>query len=164
MKTVFDYSRAEMTAGVFVVAGVVLLGYLSLSIGGLTIVPRDRYRVTARFSDVGGLKAGAPVKVAGVTVGEVAAIKLVDYLAETTLAIDRPVVLPRDTIASIATAGLLGDAYLALSPGAADRNLGDGDRLSRTEPALNIADLIGKYAFGQSAGRPDDGKAAKEKP
>jgi phospholipid/cholesterol/gamma-HCH transport system substrate-binding protein len=159
--TVFDYSRAEMIAGAFVVAGVALLAYLSVSIGGLTIVPRERYRITARFSDVGDLKAGAPVKVAGVTVGEVVSIELVDYFGQATLAIDRKVGLPRDTIASVATAGLLGDAYLSLSPGAEDKNLAGGDRISRTEPAINLADLIGRYAFGKSGEAP--AKDEKEK-
>lgn len=149
--TLFDYTRTEMIAGAFVLAGAALLAYLSISIGGLTLGSRDRYRLSARFSDVGDLKAGAPVKLAGVTVGEVVSIALVDYVGEATLVIDRQVVLPRDTIASVATAGLLGDAYLSLSPGASEQNLADGGRISRTEPALNLADLIGRYAFKSGA-------------
>lgn len=144
----FDYTRSEIVAGGFVILGLALLGYLSISIGGLSILPQERYQLTGRFSNVGDLKMGAPVKLAGVTVGKVASIKLADYLGEAELAIDRKVVLPKDTIASIATAGLLGDAYVSLSPGASDSDLHSGDRITRTEPALNVADLLGRYAFG----------------
>jgi len=147
----FDYTKTEITAGVFVVLGLTLLAYLSISIGGLNLLPEKSYRIDARFANVGDLKMNAPVKIAGVTVGKVRLIKLADYFAEAQLAIDRKIALPKDTIASITTAGLLGDAYVSLSPGAADQNLGDGDRITRTEPALNMADLIGRYAFGGSA-------------
>jgi phospholipid/cholesterol/gamma-HCH transport system substrate-binding protein len=159
----FDYTRTEMVAGGFLLLALALVGYLSISIGGLSIAPKDRYGVTARFSNVGDLKRGAPVKVAGVTVGDVESIRLVDYVAEARLAIDRKVVLPRDTIASVATAGLLGDAYLSLSPGGSERSLGDGDRIARTEPALNLADLIGRYAFGKSNDSPSTGDARPQR-
>jgi phospholipid/cholesterol/gamma-HCH transport system substrate-binding protein len=147
----FDYTRSEIIAGAFVLTALALLGYLSISIGGFTFLPEDRYQVLARFSNVGDLKPGAPIKVAGVTIGEVEAIRLADYFGEVTLAVDHKVVLPRDTIASIATAGLLGDAYVSLSPGAAEENLGNGQRITRSEPALNLADLLGRYAFGAAS-------------
>jgi phospholipid/cholesterol/gamma-HCH transport system substrate-binding protein len=107
--------------------------------------------LSARFSNVGDLKVRAPVKVAGVTVGRVDSIRLADYYGEAVLSIERTVVLPRDTIASITTAGLLGDAYISLSPGAAEDNLAEGGRITHTEPALNVADLLGRYAFGSSS-------------
>lgn len=144
----FDYTRAEIVTGAFVLLGLVGLGYLSISIGGLRILPRDEYRVSARFSNVGDLKARAPVKVAGVTIGRIQSIRLADYYAEVQLTLPRNVMLPKDTIASIATAGLLGDAYVSLSPGGAEANLRDGDRITHTEPALNMADIIGRTAFG----------------
>src|SRR5690348_9275910 len=120
--------------------GLAVLGYLSISIGGLRLGPRDDYLVQARFSNVGDLKPRAPVKVAGVTIGRVESIRLADYYGEAELAIARKVALPKDTIASIATAGLLGDAYVSLSPGGDDANMKDGDRITHTEPALNVAD------------------------
>ncbi len=144
----FDYTKSEIVAGGFVILGLALLGYLSISIGGFKILPEQRYQISGRFSNVGDLKKGAPVKVAGVTVGKVASIKLADYFGEAELAIDQKVVLPKDTIASIATAGLLGDAYVSLSPGASDSDLHGGDRITHTEPALNVSDLLGRYAFG----------------
>jgi len=133
-----------------------VLGYLSVSIGGIALGSPKSYRLRARFSNVGDLKQRAPVKVAGVTVGSVRSVDLVDYLGQAELAVDRKVVLPRDTIASIATAGLLGESYVSLSPGASELNLGDGDRIAQTEPAVNVIDLIGKYAFGGSDRCADD--------
>lgn len=147
----FDYTKTEIAVGAFVLLGLACLGYLSISIGGLRIYPRNAYHVSARFSNVGDLKIGAPVKVAGVTVGRVEAVSLADYYGEAKLAVTRTVALPRDTIASISTAGLLGDAYIALSPGGAEENLRDGDRIAHTEAALNMADIIGRTAFGGSA-------------
>jgi len=162
---VFDYTKAEIGAGAFLLVGLAVLGYLSISIGGLRVLPRDHYVVSARFANVGDLKVRAPVKVAGVTVGKVQSIELSDYLGRAVLAIDRKVALPKDTVASITTAGLLGDAYVSLSPGASDHDLADGDRITRTEPALNLADLVGRYAFG-NAGKPDSSeeRPAKERP
>lgn len=147
----FDYTRAELVAGLFVILGLGGLGYLSTSIGGLQVLPRDAYHVTARFSNVGDLKGRAPVKIAGVTIGRVESIHLAEFVAEVELGINRGVHLPKDTIASIATAGLLGDAYVALSPGGADVDLKEGERIAQTEPALNMADLVGRAAFGASS-------------
>ena len=162
----FDYRRSEIIAGVFVLLGLALLGYLSISIGGIHLSRRHRYQIRARFANVGDLKPRAPVKIAGVTVGEVRSIRLADYFAELALAVDREVVLPSDTIASITTAGLLGEAYVALSPGAADKDLRDGDVITHTEPALNVADLLGRYAFGGASpsAAPDAGAAPESPP
>jgi phospholipid/cholesterol/gamma-HCH transport system substrate-binding protein len=148
----FDYKKAELVTGAFLLLGMAALAYLSISIGGLSVLPQHRYRVFARFSNVGDLKLRAPVKLAGVTVGKVQAVRLVDYYGEVELAVDRGLALPRDTIASIATAGLLGEAYVALSPGGAEQSLADGDRITHTEPALNVADLLSRYAFGNPGG------------
>jgi phospholipid/cholesterol/gamma-HCH transport system substrate-binding protein len=153
----FDYTKTEIIAGAFVVLGLAMLAYLSISIGGLRILPGHHYRISARFSNVGDLKLRAPVKVAGVTIGKVDAIRLTDYFGEAVLAIEQGVALPKDTIASITTAGLLGDAYVSLSPGGAEQNLRDGDRITHTEPALNMSDLIGRYAFGAANGAPAEG-------
>lgn len=142
------YTRTEMIAGLFLLAGFVSLAYLSISLGGLHMLPADTRRFTARFSNVGDLKVRAPVKIAGVTIGQVRSIRLADYYGEVEIAVDRKVAMPTDTIASIATAGLLGDSFLSLSPGADERNLPDGGRITHTEPALNVADLLARYAFG----------------
>ncbi len=143
-----DYTRTEIVAGIFVVGGLLALAYLSVSIGGFKIMPAHTYDISARFSNIGDLKVRAPIKVAGVTVGQVRAIRLANYYAEVEMAVDQTLVLPEDTIASISTAGLLGESYVSLSPGAADRNLPPAGRITHTEPAVNVVDLISKYAFG----------------
>jgi phospholipid/cholesterol/gamma-HCH transport system substrate-binding protein len=148
---VSDHTRSEVIAGGFLLAGLASVAYLSISIGGMRVLPQDHYRITARFSNVGDLKLNAPVKIAGVTVGQVKSIHLADYYGEVEMGVDRKVALPTDTIASIATAGLLGEAYLSLSPGAAEQDLPDGGRITQTEPALNVADLLARYAFGGGA-------------
>jgi phospholipid/cholesterol/gamma-HCH transport system substrate-binding protein len=161
---VFDYKKAEITAGAFLLMGLAVLAYLSVSIGGLKLLPRDDYRVLARFSNVGDLKLRAPVKIAGVTVGRVEAVRLADYFAEVELSVDRKVQLPKDTIASIATAGLLGESHVSLSPGAADANLAPGERITHTEPAINVADLLSRYAFGGGKDKAQDKNDDKERP
>ena len=161
-KTVlFDYTRAEIVAGAFVLTGLAALGYMSTSIGGLRGRPREAYHVHARFSNIGDLKMRAPVKVAGVTIGRVESIHLADYLGDVQLALNRTVRMPKDTIASIATAGLLGEAYVSLSPGGDDADLKEGDQIKQTEPALNMADLVGHAAFGNA--QPDKADKAPEK-
>jgi phospholipid/cholesterol/gamma-HCH transport system substrate-binding protein len=153
----FDYTRAEIVAGLFVLLGLALLGYMSISIGGFRFRPRNAYHVRARFSNIGDLKPHAPVKIAGVTVGRVESIRLAEFVGEVDLGLGRAVRLPKDTIASISTAGLLGDAYVSLSPGGSSADLKDGDRISQTEPALNMADLVGRAAFGTSQAPPPRG-------
>jgi phospholipid/cholesterol/gamma-HCH transport system substrate-binding protein len=141
------YGKLEISVGLFLLGGLAAVAYLSLTLGGVNW-NEERYIVSARFSSVGDLKPGDAVKLAGVPVGEVTHISLVEYTAETELSLQRSLQLPDDTIASIQTAGLLGDAYLSLSPGASERTLNPGERLARTEPAISITELIAKYAFG----------------
>jgi phospholipid/cholesterol/gamma-HCH transport system substrate-binding protein len=144
------YTKIEISVGAFVVLGAIALGYLAFTLGGLEW-SKPRYVLTARFSSVGELKLGAPVKLAGVTIGEVKAIALTNFSGEAELRIDTAVNLPDDTIASIQSAGLLGDAYVSLSPGGSERNLTAGARILRTEPAISLSELLAKYAFGSPA-------------
>ena len=141
-------TKTEILVGTFVMLGIAALGYLSISIGGLQLVAPDRYVVKARFASVGDLKQGAPIRVAGVKVGQVAGIRLKDYSAETELSIGRSIVLPKDTVASIRSEGLLGNTYVSLTPGGSLENLHDGGLVSQTEPAIDLSDLLARYAFG----------------
>lgn len=152
-----SHTKTEIAVGLFVMLGIVALGYLSISIGGLELVSPDRYVVKARFASIGNLKAGAPIRLAGVAVGEVKAVRLKDYAAETDLAIESSIELPKDTIASIRTEGLLGDVYVSLTPGASPANLREGELVAQTEPAIDIIDLLSRYAFGKR-GDPTDAK------
>ena len=141
------YRRSEIAAGLFVIAGTAALAYLSISIGGVELLQRDTVRVSARFASIGDLKVDGPVKIAGVKVGRVESIRLADYAAEVELSVQRDVPLPSDTIASIRTEGLLGESYVLLRPGGADSDLASGDRIVQTEPAVDLIDLVVKYAL-----------------
>jgi phospholipid/cholesterol/gamma-HCH transport system substrate-binding protein len=155
-----DYTRLELLVGGFVASGLAIVGYLAISLGDLELLPEDRISVVARFSSVGDLREGAPIKIAGVAVGKVGEIQLVSFVAHVELRIDREVALPADSIASIRTAGLLGESYVSLSPGGSERTLSDGDAVEQTEPAIDLTELLQKYAFGSPTG-PDK---APEKP
>jgi phospholipid/cholesterol/gamma-HCH transport system substrate-binding protein len=154
------YTKVEISVGAFILLGGFALAYLSFTLGGLELSRRRTYALTARFSSVGELKPGDPVKLAGVAVGEVERISLADFAAETELLIEADVKLPDDTIASIQSAGLLGDAYVSLSPGASDRDLPSRGRIRRTEPAISLTELLAKYAFGSKDSDDEDASAA----
>ncbi len=142
------YTPHELSVGAFVALGVAALAVLSVNIVGLSPWQAPETTLTARFSSIGSLKPGDPVKIAGVTVGSVDAVQLIDFEAEATFALDEQIKVPKDSIASIQSAGLLGDSYVSLSPGASDEDLEDGGRITRTEPAVSLTEMIAKYAFG----------------
>lgn len=152
-----EYTRNEIAVGVFVILGVASIGYLSASIGGVEFFPGPKTRVTARFAAIGDLKEGASVRLAGVRIGEVEQIRLVDYAADVDLAIDSTVDIPADTIASIRTSGLLGESFILLRPGGSERNLQTGDKVAQTEPAIDLIDLFVKYALDQGEDEEESG-------
>jgi phospholipid/cholesterol/gamma-HCH transport system substrate-binding protein len=149
----------EWAVGWFALVGGAAVAYLAVSLGGVRWFSPERTQIEAKFATVGDLKEGAAVKLAGVRVGQVDAIRLQDYAAWVQLSVDREVLLPSDTIASIRTSGLLGESYVSLSPGGAEKNLASGDRITQTEPPLDLLDLIGKYAFGSLDEGKSDSKA-----
>ena len=153
------YTKIEVSVGAFVIVGVLALIYLSFTLGGFHLNGRD-YVLSARFASVGELKPGATVKLAGVSVGEVKRISLVEFSAEVEFVLDDGLKLPDDTIASIQSAGLLGDSYVSLSPGGSEHPLASGARITRTEAAVSLSELVSKYAFGSPLAEPDrkDGK------
>ena len=157
-----EYTPTEFAVGIFVLVGLLALAYLSVSIGGLELGVQ-RIPVMARFASVGDLKEGAAVKIAGVKVGKVDSVRLENYAAEVQLAVDAELAIPSDTIASIRTEGLLGESYVLLRPGGAETDLEAGDRIPQTEPALDLIDLLVKYALSGGEGD-SEGDAAAEDP
>jgi len=157
-----NHSRLEISVGAFVAAGLAIVAYLAISLGNVRLLSGHRTTIAARFSSIGDLRNAAPVRIAGVNVGQVGKIQLADYVARIELLIDSGVKIPSDTIASIRTAGLLGEAFVSLSPGGSDRILSDGDAIVQTEPALDITQLLQKYAFGSTTEPPpgtDEGRS-----
>ena len=138
----------ELIVGVFVVAGILCLGYLSITVAKVDIWGIRGYEVYAIFSDIGGLKSGAMVVIAGVDVGRVKSIKLDDYEARVALQIDPGLQIHEDAIVSVKTSGLIGEKYVQISVGSADAIIKPGGRIRQTEAAVDIEALISKYAFG----------------
>ena len=142
----------EFSVGLFVLAGLLCLGYLTVKLGKMEVFSSAGYQVTANFSSVAGLRPGARVEIAGVAVGKVADISLLEkqdrYYAKVTLRIDDGISLSEDAIASIKTSGLIGDKYVNLSLGGSSSLVPPGGEIVETESALDIEALIGKFAFG----------------
>ncbi|MFO7496292.1 MAG: outer membrane lipid asymmetry maintenance protein MlaD [Desulfobacterales bacterium] len=144
-------ASVETAVGIFVLIGILCVGYLTIKLGKLELLADNFYVLNARFQSVSGLKKGAQVEIAGVPVGKVDTITLDNQgqVAVVKLKIENGVVLTDDVIASVKTAGLIGDKYIKLSPGGSDIVLKAGDTIIETESALDIEELISKYAFGK---------------
>lgn len=141
-------SRVEVVVGVFVLIGILALGYLAIQLGKLEVLGNTGYVVVADFASVAGLKTGDPVEIAGVKVGRVEGIRLEGDRARLTLRIDNGIPLQEDAIASVRARGLIGDKYVMISPGASDRLLRNGDRIRETESPPDVADLIARIVGG----------------
>ena len=139
----------EIWVGIFVAAGVAALFMLAMQVSNLSKMSSgDTYRVTARFDNIGGLSVRAPVKASGVLVGRVTDISYDDenHVAVATLSIEKRFSsFSKDTSASIYTAGLLGEQYVGLTPGAEDETLVDGDAIMFTDAAIVLEKLIGQF-------------------
>lgn len=147
----------EIAVGMFVALGLGALFVLAMQVSNLSnLGGDDGYEIRAGFDNIGGLKVRSPVTVSGVRVGRVAAIEYnpETYQAEVTLRIDpRFTGFPLDTSASIFTSGLLGEQYVALDPGGDLEYLRHGDRITLTQSALVLEQLIGKFLFSQAEGQ-----------
>ena len=141
--------RTELGVGLFMIAGLVALAYLSVNLGRVDILGQRGYVVYADFPSVGGLKSGAAVEIAGVSVGRVQSIGLKDYQARVTLRIDSDVKLQTDAIVSIKTKGLIGEKFVLISPGGSEKIVPAGGRLTEVEAPVDLEELISKYVFGK---------------
>ena len=136
----------DLVVGLFVLAGLGAIGYLSIQEGGLSYKGPRGFILYASFDEIGGLKARAPVSISGVKVGQVTGVQLDDLLrARVRLDLDPNIELPIDSSAAIRTAGLLGDQFVAVEPGGEDELLKAGEEFDFTENALSIERLIGKF-------------------
>ncbi|ALA57159.1 outer membrane lipid asymmetry maintenance protein MlaD [Nitrospira moscoviensis] len=144
-----EKTKLELAVGVFVLVGVVCLGYLSIKLGKLEVIGGNLYEVDAQFNTASGLKPGATVEIAGVEVGRVKSITLKDDRAMVRLAVDNGTRLYTDTIASIKTRGIIGEKFLALSPGGGGDPLKPGDMIRDTESGLDLEELVSQYVHGK---------------
>lgn len=154
----------ELLVGVFLVAAFGALMFLALQVSGLTQeMSKPSYRVYALFQNVGGLTVRAKVTMAGVTIGRVEAIALdpKTQMGRVEMSIEQPYnQISTDTVAAINTAGLLGEKYIGLTPGADDTYLKDGSRIEQTQSALVLEDLIGKFLFNKTSETPKQPSAS----
>ena len=149
-----DRTTLDLWVGLFVALGVAALFGLAMKVGNLTSSQIGAtYTVTAAFENIGGLKARAPVKSAGVLVGRVDSIRFDDktYEAVVTLGIDNNYKFPKDTFANIYTSGLLGEQYIGLDAGGDPAMLQSGDKISHTQDAVVLEKLISQFLYSKAS-------------
>lgn len=144
-----EKTKLELVVGAFVLVGIVCLGYLSIKLGKLEVIGGDLYEVDAQFTTASGLKPGSTVEIAGVEVGRVKSIVLKEDRAMVRLAVQNETKLFTDTIASIKTRGIIGEKFLALSPGGGGDPLKPGDMIRDTESGLDLEELVSQYVHGK---------------
>jgi phospholipid/cholesterol/gamma-HCH transport system substrate-binding protein len=144
-----DRARVHIAVGIFVILGLVALGYLSIQLGQVSFLGSRGYAVTVDFPSVGGLKAGSAVEIAGVEIGRVESIGLADYQARVTLRVRSGIKLQEDAIASIKTKGLIGEKYIRISPGGSDKIIQPNGRIREVEAPVDFEELLSKYIFGK---------------
>lgn len=139
----------ELTVGLFIIAGIICLGYLSIKLGKMEIVGERGYEIYGVFSNVGGLKNGSSVEIAGVKVGRVKSITLYNYQARVVLNLPKNVKLQEDAIVSIKTKGLIGEQYIEITPGGSEKIINPGGQIRETQSAVDLEELISKFVFGK---------------
>ncbi len=150
-----ERTKLDLWVGMFVVAGIAALVMLALKVGNLsTYNVSETYQVQAYFTNIGGLKPKASIRSAGVLVGRVTDISLDTdrYEAKVSMSLDKRYQFPKDTFANILTSGLLGEQYIGLSPGGDSEMLKTGDQIKKTQSAMVLEDLIGKFIYSKADG------------
>src|SRR5690349_15371107 len=156
-----ERSKNDVWVGLFVLVGAVAILFLALqSANLLSLSLQPTYHVVAKFDNIGGLKRQAAVKSAGVVVGRVESITFDDksYQARVTLALENRYAFPKDSSLKILTSGLLGEQYIGVEAGADTNNLVEGDRITRTQSAAVLEDLINQFIYSKAADGKDGAK------
>jgi phospholipid/cholesterol/gamma-HCH transport system substrate-binding protein len=156
--------KIETIVGIFVVIGLLCIGYMTLTLGEVSFLGDDSYPLYARFASVAGLKAGSPVEILGLEVGRVENLSMDQdrQMAVAEIKIKKGIRIYDDAIASVKTAGLIGDKYIQIDPGGSGTALKPGGTITETSAPLDIEDLIGKYAFGDVGKNKKDEKKDAE--
>ena len=139
----------ELCVGLFMILGILCLGYLSIKLGKLEVLGSRGYEVEAVFSNGGGIKSGSTVVIAGVEIGRVKKVSLDDYQALVVMDLPRHVKIQEDAIASIKTRGLIGDKFIEITPGGSEEMIGPGGKIRDTQSAIDFEELISNYVFGK---------------
>lgn len=139
----------EFIVGIFIIAGIISLAFISTKYAKMEVVGDTGYQLIAIFPNIGGLKKGAQVEIAGVQIGRVKDITLDNYKARVIMTIQKTVQIPDDAIARIKTKGLLGEKYVDIMPGGSDIMLEQNQMIRDTQPPVDIEELISKFVFGK---------------
>lgn len=159
-------SKIDVWVGLFVLLGAGAILFLALKAGNLLSLSfAPTYTVVARFDNIGGLKAQAAVKSAGVVIGRVRSITFdpKTFQAQVEISLNKDTAFPKDTSAKILTAGLLGEQYVGLEPGYETSNLAQGDVIKQTQSAMVLESLISQFLYNKAAdGNTDAASGAKK--
>ena len=144
-------SRVEIVVGLFLIVGFLALGWLAIQLGEVPwLTGAKNYTLNAEFNNISGVKAGADVQIAGVTVGKVRQLSLTnDNQAVVKMQLDRQVSVPVDSIASVKSQGIIGDKFIQIALGGDEKVYKPGETIVDTESAVDLESLISKFAFGQ---------------
>lgn len=144
-------TRMEIFVGFFLLIGFLALGWLALQLGEVSWLSGSKtYMLNAEFNNVSGVKSGADVQIAGVTVGKVRQLRLNDeHQALVGMQINREVAIPVDSIASVKSQGIIGDKFIQITLGGDEKLYKPGGTIVDTESAVDLESLISKFAFGQ---------------
>lgn len=144
-------SRMEIFVGIFLLIGFVALSWLALQLGEIPWLTGSKtYQLAAEFNNISGVKVGADVQVAGVVVGKVRQLQLNDeHQAMVIMQLDKQLVVPVDSIASVKSQGIIGDKYIQITLGGDENVYKPGGTIVDTESSVDLESLISKFAFGQ---------------
>jgi phospholipid/cholesterol/gamma-HCH transport system substrate-binding protein len=141
----------ETAVGIFVVVGLLCIGYMAVKLGNLGLFGDNSYPIIARFTSVSGLRDGSAVQMLGIEIGRVEKLTMDQekQVAVVEFRIKKGIKIYDDAMASIKTEGLIGDRYVSIDPGGgSDELLKPGGVITETESPTDIQELISKYAFG----------------
>jgi phospholipid/cholesterol/gamma-HCH transport system substrate-binding protein len=140
----------ETTVGIFLVFGLICIGYMTVKLGHISLLGDNAYSLFARFTTVTGLRTGSLVYISGIEVGRVEKLAMDQekQKALVELRIRNDIKIHDDAIASIKTEGLIGDMYISIDPGGAGEPLKPGGTITETQPPVDVTELVSKYAFG----------------
>lgn len=141
-------SHIQIIVGLFVSLGLACMAYISINLGQVDFFDSGYYPIKATFSSATGLKKDTNIEIAGVKVGKIKSVELINYEAVVTMLISHGVKIQDDAIASVRTKGILGEQYIEILPGGSEVVLGPGDALFDTEPPFDLMSALKNFVVG----------------
>ena len=135
----------QFIVGLFALLGIVALAILSFKLGRISILPKPGYVLYANFDNIGGLKPGDDVDIAGVKIGKVLDATLAQNQAHVSMEIEKGVEIDDGAIASVRSQGIIGGKYISIQLGPSEKILPDGGLIVQTEPAFSLENAVGQF-------------------